>query len=116
MLSYSGDYTFAQLIELMTKFLIAILLLVAGFKLVADSRAFVSKYDFANCAEQDGEGKQEVKEDGKEKYGKEDSFYFCSFLNPSILRTSIASLKANYQQDIYISFVGKPITPPPNIV
>ena len=103
-----------QVIMFMTKFLIAILLLLAAFKLIADNRAFVNKYDLAKCTEQEGEEKQEVNEHGKGKYNTEDHFYFYSSLNPSVPYALKTSSKTNLQQDTYIGFVGKPNTPPPD--
>lgn len=100
----------------MTKFLIAILLLLAGFKLIADNRGFVYKYDYSNCVEQEEEEKTEVKEQGKAKYSSEDNFYFYNVFDPAVPYTSIKSSKANLEQDTYTAFVGKPNTPPPNML
>jgi hypothetical protein len=100
----------------MTKFLIAIVLLITGVKYTAGGSAFTyNRYHFAELILQGEESEQEKGEHGKCKYDKEDEIFLHSTVIPP-LATPAQFLKISCHQDAYWGFVNSPTTPPPDVV
>ena len=96
----------------MIKFLLAILIVITGLKLFADSGALVYKYATVKLL-QDEEGKNET--DEREKNSKEDSedIFYSDYLTPSALFNSVSKSHSTLSHHkLHSGFVDKPLTPP----
>ncbi len=98
----------------MKKVLIAMVLLATVVKLISGSHFDYNKYTFVKLNLQDESG-LENDEQGKSKIENEDKIFRHSiviyFFNPST-----QSLKILWQQDVYLGFVKRPNTPPPDAI
>lgn len=100
--------------KLMTKFLIAILLVIIGLKLKAESGAFVSKYNIVTFTIEDEEAKYEKEENGSSKNDNNDKFdaYYLHYIF-CITSRQLPTLLRFYQP--YFGFIDQPNTPPPDL-
>jgi hypothetical protein len=99
----------------MTKFLLAVVLIVTGVKVISNSDGLAFKNNFSNLVVEDEEEKKEKGDQGKSKYDNEDKLCPRSMSGLLISGTS-TSLKPVMPEDAYVAFVDRPNTPPPNIV
>jgi hypothetical protein len=98
---------------LMTKFLLAVMLLVSLLKVVCNGDVFANKNQLSNLILHEEEGKKEKGSQGKSKYDHEDKVCprYLSFPEMPDFSTSSNLLLA---EDTYLAFVNRPTTPPPN--
>ena len=96
----------------MRKFLLVILLVITGFKLIADSGALAYKYATVKLYTQDEEGKNEDDKHSKGKCDNEDIFY-PFYVVYALASDPVQILPFSYSHNkLHSGFVDKPYTPP----
>ena len=99
----------------MTKFLLAIVLLLSTGRLVTGPCAYSDTMDFCKHTEQDEDSKNESSEKGQPQFNNDDKLFHHYVQYLAVWYTLISSSKVCLQQDEYIDFVERPCTPPPDV-
>lgn len=97
----------------MTKFLLALVLLVTGVKVISNSHVFVCKSDLSNLILCEEEGKKEKGDQGKSKYDNDDKVCTCYMLS-LVTPRPLTSSKLILPEGTYLAFFNRPNTPPPD--
>ena len=100
----------------MTKFLLTILLIVIGLKLIVDD-ALVYKYTAVNVTLHDEEGSSEKGDNGKsekdeDKKGNEDKFFCYYTIDSALSNTKVKLFPTLVHHLPHSGFADKPYTPP----
>ena len=100
----------------MTKFLLALMIILTGVKFTADNAALIHKCSIVEAAGEDEKSQGEKEEHKNCKHDNEDKLlpYHPGHYTVSALQLQSSFLVAHHKP--YCSFVDRPNTPPPDLV
>jgi hypothetical protein len=99
----------------MKKIVLAILVIIMGVKVIADTSTFASKYSIIKLANEDEENKKEKEENKHSKRNNDDIYYADVEVTQLIKVTAMVPSFLNPLKQ-YSRFIDRPNTPPPDFI
>lgn len=100
----------------MTKFLLALMIILTGVKFTADNAALIQKCSIMKPGGQDEKSQDEKEEHKNCKHDNEDQFYACYPARHNLSNVQLKNSSPLTPFGPYCSFAGRPNTPPPDLL